>query len=109
MILKVHKKFYKFSENLICASEFIEKERNKAVSKVLINGKVVISKFLQIDDFLQREILYFLMEIYYQDDLILLKPIFLNIVFTHNPFGIYSVYNYTKLQSVSLLKLIILV
>ena len=69
----VHKKFYKFSENLICASEFIEKERNKAVSKVLINGKVVISKFLQIDDFLQREILYFLMEIYYQDDLILLN------------------------------------
>ena len=43
------------------------------------------------------------------DDLSLLKPIFLNIVFTHNLFGIYSVYNYTKLQSVSLLKFIIFV
>lgn len=69
----VHKKFYKFSENLICASEFIEKERNKAISKVLENGKVVIPKFLEIDEFLQKEILYFLMYIYYQDDLILLN------------------------------------
>lgn len=71
--INVHKKFYKFSENLICASEFIEKERNKAISKVLENGKVIISKFLEIDEFLQKEILYFLMHIYYQDDLILLN------------------------------------
>ena len=69
----VHKKFYKFSESLMQANEFIEKERDKALKKVLNNGKINISKFLELDSFLQKEILYVLMEIYYQDDLILLS------------------------------------
>lgn len=69
----VHHKFLKFSENIMQANEFIEKERNKALKKVLNNGKIEISKFLELDSFIQKEILYFLMEIYYQDDLILLN------------------------------------
>ena len=69
----VHKKFYKFSENLMLANEFIEKERDKAINEVIENNKVIISKFLKIDPFIQKEILYYLMQIYYQDDLILLN------------------------------------
>ena len=69
----VHKKFLRFSENLTLANEFIEKERDKAIKKVLENGKVNITKYKEIDKFLQREILYFLMQIYYKDDLILLN------------------------------------
>lgn len=76
----VHKKFYKFSNNLISASEFIEKERDKAMRNVLEKGKVVISKFLLVDSFLQKEILYFLMQIYYQDDLILLNDRHINLL-----------------------------
>lgn len=69
----VHKKFLRFSENLTLANEFIEKERDKAIKKVVENGKVNINKYKEIDKFLQREILYFLMQIYYKDDLILLN------------------------------------
>ena len=69
----VHKKFLKFSENLTLANEFIEKERDKAIKLVLENGKVNISKFITLDKFIQKEILYFLMQIYYKDDLILLN------------------------------------
>ena len=76
----VHKKFYKFSNNLISVSEFIEKERDKAMKNVLDKGKVVISKFLLVDPFLQKEILYFLMQIYYQDDLILLNDRHINLL-----------------------------
>ena len=69
----VHKKFLRFSENLTLANEFIEKERDKAIKKVFENGKVSITKYKEVDKFLQREILYFLMQIYYKDDLILLN------------------------------------
>ena len=69
----VHKKFYKFSESLSMANEFIEKERDIAISQVVEDDKVVISKFLKFDVFLQKEILYYLMQVYYHDDLILLN------------------------------------
>ena len=69
----VHKKFLRFSENLTLANEFIEKERDKAIKKVIENGKVNINKFNELDKFIQKEILYFLMQIYYKDDLILLN------------------------------------
>lgn len=77
----VHKKFLKFSKNLCQANEFIEKERNSALKKVLVNGKINIPKFNEIDSFLQKEILYFLMELYYQDDLILLSDRHINLLF----------------------------
>ncbi|MBP3799888.1 MAG: tRNA lysidine(34) synthetase TilS, partial [Bacilli bacterium] len=69
----VHKKFLKFSENLTLANDFIEKERDKAIKYVIENGKVNITKFNALDKFIQKEILYFLMQIYYKDDLILLN------------------------------------
>ena len=69
----VHRKFLRFSENLTLANEFIEKERDKAIKKVIENGKVNITKFNELDPFIQKEVLYFLMQIYYKDDLILLN------------------------------------
>lgn len=69
----VHRKFLRFSENLNSANEFIEKERDKAIKRVIENGKVNIAKFNELDPFIQKEVLYFLMQIYYKDDLILLN------------------------------------
>lgn len=69
----VHKKFLKFSETLNEASKFIEKERNKAISKVIKNGKLIISKYLELDSYIQKEILYYMIQEYYQDDLILIN------------------------------------
>lgn len=71
----VHIKFLKFSKNIQEASSYIKKERDKALKKVLDKkaNKISISNFLEIDYFLQKEILYYIMEKYYQDDLILIN------------------------------------
>lgn len=67
----VHQKFLKFSNTLEDASEFIDKERNKALGRVISNDTLVISKFKNEDTYIQREILYYLLSEFYQDDLIL--------------------------------------
>lgn len=67
----VHLKFLKFSNSLNETSRFIDKARSKAISRVTIDGKIDISKFLLEDVFLQKEILYYLLSDFYQDDLIL--------------------------------------
>ena len=69
----IHNKFIKFSQNLSEANMFIEKERDKVLKNVIVNDKIIIDKFIAIDSFLQKEILYYLMFQYYQDDLILIN------------------------------------
>ena len=69
----VHSKFLKFSDTLESASNFINKERNKALKRVLSDDFIVISKFKNEDEYIQREILYYLLSEFYQDDLILVS------------------------------------
>lgn len=71
----VHKKFLKFSESIEEASKYIDKERDKALASVINkkNNHIYIDKFLQIDEYIQKEILYYIMEDFYQDDLILVN------------------------------------
>ena len=69
--VNVHEKFLKFSDTLESAYKFINKERNKAIKRVLSNEKVLINKFKEEDEYLQREILYYLLSEFYHDDLIL--------------------------------------
>ena len=57
----VHSKFLKFSDTLESASNFINKERNKALKRVLSEDFIVISKFKNEDEYIQREILYYLL------------------------------------------------
>ena len=68
----VHLKFLKFSRNLDEASKFIDKARNSALKRVIEDNKIVVSKFLSEDSYIQKEILYYLLSEFYQDDLILL-------------------------------------
>ena len=69
----VHYKFLKYSEKLNKANDFIEKACNRAIKRVIENNKIIISKFLEEDEFIQQEILYHLLDNFYQDDLILLN------------------------------------
>lgn len=78
----VHKKFLKFSETLQEVSSFVDKERNKVLKKVIKNGNIIIDKFLEIDLFLQKEILYYLMQEFYQDDLILINDRHIELIFS---------------------------
>ena len=67
----VHLKFLRFSDNLSAACNFINKERAKALRRVLLADALVIDKFKLEDPYIQREILYYLLSEFYQDDLIL--------------------------------------
>ena len=67
----VHLKFLKFSNSLMEASKFIDKSRMRAISRVMDEDKIIVDAFLEEDPYIQREILYYLLEDFYQDDLIL--------------------------------------
>ena len=74
-------KTLKFSNTLREANSFIINSRDKAISRVLLNDKVDIEKFKDEDLFIQKEIIYFLLEKYYQDDLLLLCDKHIEIIF----------------------------
>ena len=68
----VHLKFLKFSNSLEEANKFINKSRDRALKRVMEEEKILIDKFLEEDLYIQKEILYYLLSEFYQDDLILL-------------------------------------
>ena len=76
----VHLKFYKFSNTLLEASKFIDKARDRALNRVIEDNKILIDKFLYEDTYLQKEILYYLLSEFYQDDLILLSDRHINLI-----------------------------
>lgn len=76
----VHLKFLKFSNTLLEANKFIEKARDRAINRVMENDKILIDKFLLEDSYIQREILYYLLSEFYQDDLILLSDRHINLM-----------------------------
>jgi bifunctional protein TilS/HprT len=85
--INVHNKFLKFSERLIEASKFIDKERNYAIERVITNNLVDINLFVKEDSYIQKEILYYLLSEFYQDDLILVNDkhinLVLNLIYSH--------------------------
>lgn len=76
----VHLKFLKFSNTLLEANKFIDKARDRALNRVMENDKILIDKFLLEDSYIQREILYYLLSEFYQDDLILLSDKHINLI-----------------------------
>ena len=77
----VHLKFLKYSKALQSAARFIDKERKKAINRVVVGETILIDKFLSEDSYLQKEILYYLLSNYYQDDLILLGDRHIQLIF----------------------------
>ena len=69
----IHLKFLKFSNVISEADRFIEIKRDEALEEVLKDSEINIIKFKKIDKFLQKEILYYIMSEFYQDDLILIS------------------------------------
>lgn len=68
----VHDKFYKFSRMLLECNAYINKEVEKLIPIVYPQKVLSIKEFLNLDDFIQTKILYYLLEKQYQDDLMLL-------------------------------------
>jgi len=69
----VHLKFKKFSDLLEEAGFFIEKAKQEAIHRVWVNESININLFKKEEPFLQKEILYWMLGKFYQDDLLLLN------------------------------------
>lgn len=68
----VHLKFLKFSNTLNDASRFIDKITKKSINKCIIDDRIKVDLFLEEDEFIQKEILYYFLKEFYQDDLMLI-------------------------------------
>ena len=83
----IHLKYLKFSNVLSEANQFIENERDKAVKKVIHKNILDIASFKELDPFIQKEVLYYMMNDYYQDDLILINDkhieLLLNLIYSN--------------------------
>ena len=76
----VHNKFLKFS-NLLCdADKFIESITQISISNCISKGKLNIDKFLLEDSYIQKEILYYMLGEFYQDDLILINDSHIDLI-----------------------------
>ncbi len=83
----IHLKYLKFSMVLNDANQFIENERDKALKKVIYNNVLRIDMFKALDPFIQKEVLYYMMNDFYQDDLILINDkhieLLLNLIYSN--------------------------
>ena len=83
----IHLKYLKFSMVLSEANQFIEHERDKALKKVIYNNLLNIEVFKELDYFIQKEVLYYMMNDFYQDDLILINDkhieLLLNLIYSN--------------------------
>lgn len=78
----VHIKFLKFSESLEETSSYIAKERDRSLKKILTKqGKINILDFKELDRYIQKEILYYILEDFYQDDLVLVNDKHIELLF----------------------------
>ena len=78
----VHLKFLKFSNVLNDTFNFINKEIDKIVKDIYIDNKLDLSKYLKLDRFLQREILYNIILNYYNDDLFLINDKHIELIYS---------------------------
>ena len=83
----IHLKYLKFSNVLSEANQFIEQERDLALKKVVHNDSLDIVSFKTLNPFIQKEVLYYVMNEYYQDDLILINDkhieLLLNLIYSN--------------------------
>ncbi len=69
----VHDKFIKFSETLQEYDRFINKEINKYIKKVYIDGDILLEEYYKLDDLLKKKIIYYVLEDVYKDNLMIIN------------------------------------
>ena len=78
----VHKKFLKFSETLLENSDFIDREANKIFNRVFQDGVLFIDRFRELDEVLQKKIIYNILERIYGDDLLIINDAHVDLIFS---------------------------
>lgn len=68
----VHQKFYKFSKTLLEYNDYIDKQVEKIIPRVLPHNILNIEEFNKLDKVIQMKVIYYFLEKTYQDDLMLI-------------------------------------
>ncbi|MDD2391992.1 MAG: tRNA lysidine(34) synthetase TilS [Bacilli bacterium] len=69
---EVHKKFYKFSKMLQEFNEYFDIEIKEKITKIYKNKELDIELFLKEKQIIQKKIIYYILELIYDDDLLLI-------------------------------------
>lgn len=77
----VHEKFIKFSETLIEYNDFIDREVSQVINKVFKSGVLDIVKFKELDNLIERKIIYNILEKIYGDDLFFVSDTHVKLIF----------------------------
>lgn len=78
---KVHLKFLKFSNTLLEYNDYVQKEMEKVINKIFKQGVLDIEKFLVLEHLLQVKIIYHLLESIYNDDLLIIGSVHVDLIF----------------------------
>lgn len=70
---KVHLKYLKFSESLLESVVFIQKKVYEVLDQVYKDDVLQLDAYLQLDPFLQKQIIHSILEKFYSDDLTLIN------------------------------------
>jgi len=68
----VHNKFYKFSKTLLEYNDYIDKQVKKILNEVYPDNILNIERFKKEEHIIQMKIIYYMLERFYQDDLMLI-------------------------------------
>ena len=110
----VHRKFLKYSNTLLETHDYISKLRDNALNRCFDDKGIDINKFVLEDEFIQKEIIYYLLDKYYQDDLFMVSDkhidLLIKLIYSKRanvnidlPNGVRAIknYNYFKLDKIS--------
>ena len=65
----IHKKFLKFSEELYKIEEFLEKQTENALTKVVASDKLDLHEYSKLDSLLQKRVIEYILKKEYQDNI----------------------------------------
>ena len=110
----VHRKFLKYSNSLLETHDYISKLRDNALKRCLDDKGIDINIFKLEDEFIQKEIIYYLLDEYYQDDLFMVSDkhidLLIKLIYSKRanvnidlPNGVRAIknYNYFKLDKIN--------
>ena len=76
----VHKKFLKYSNTLIMYDNYINEQIKSMIDSVYNNHILDIIKFKKAEDIFKTKIIYLMLEDFYQDDMILINDVHVDLV-----------------------------
>lgn len=71
----VHGRFLKYSRTLQMYDDYINGQMKSQLDKVYQDGKIIVDKFLELDYLIALKIIHYLLEEFYDDDMVLISDV----------------------------------